>query len=58
MTKAWLKCDRINLDYFKAKLVNIPKITILQGQRISPGATHRRTAKGLSPDTALKSGLN
>lgn len=36
MTKAWLKCDRINLDYFKAKLVNIPKITILQGNEYHP----------------------
>lgn len=39
-----------HLDYFRTKPVNIPKITILQGPRVSPGQNHHSPAKSLSSD--------
>lgn len=37
-----------NLDYFGAKRVNIPKITILHRRRLSPGQDHHSPKKALS----------
>ena len=41
---------RGNIDYFKSKAVNIPKITILQGQRIPPRKTGGTVEESLSSD--------
>ena len=37
-----------NLNYFRAKPVNIPKITILHGRRVSPRQDHNRSPSPLS----------
>jgi hypothetical protein len=39
-----------HLDYFRAKPVNMPKITILHGRRVPPGQDHHSAATSLSPD--------
>jgi hypothetical protein len=39
-----------NEDYFRAKPVNIPKITILHGRRLSSGQDCSSLATNLSPD--------
>ena len=37
-----------NMSYFRAKPVNIPKITILHRRRLSPGQDHNSPANNLS----------
>ncbi len=39
-----------HLDYFRTKPVNMPKITILHGRRVSPGQNYPSPATNLSPD--------
>ncbi|WP_334694084.1 hypothetical protein [Nostoc sp.] len=39
-----------NLDYFRAKPMNIPKITILHGRRLPSREDHSRPANTLSSD--------
>lgn len=48
MIKAEIELVSHNLDYFRAKPVNIPKVTILHRRRVSPGQAHGRPSSHLS----------